>query len=47
MKEQPIDKFIGLLLVLLIIFAVFLQISTTQNTNKLKNDELIKSEQYA
>ena len=47
MKEQSIDKFIGLLLVLLIVFAVFLQISTTRNTNKLKNDELIKSEQYA
>jgi len=47
MKEQSIDKFIGLLLVFLILFAIFLQISTTQNTNKLKNDEIVKSEQYA
>jgi len=47
MREQPIDKIIGFLLVSLILFAVFLQISTTQNTNKLKNDEIVKSEQYA
>lgn len=47
MRELTIDKFIGFLLVSLILFAVFLQISTTQNTSKLKNDEIIKSEQYA
>ena len=47
MKEQIIDKFVGFLLVFLILFAIFLQISTTRNTDKLKNDELVKSEQYA
>ncbi len=47
MREQIIDKFVGFLLVFLILFAIFLQISTTRNTDKLKNDELVKSEQYA
>ena len=34
-------------MVLLIAFAVFLQISTVQSTDKLKNDEVQKTEQYA
>lgn len=41
------DKFIYALLILLIAFAVFLQISTVKSTEKLKNDQLRQSEQYA
>lgn len=47
MREQYFDKFIFFLMVLLIAFAVFLQISTVKSTEKLKNDELEKAEQYA
>lgn len=47
MKAQYFDKFILFLIILLIAFAVFLQISTIQSTEKLKNDELQKAEQYA
>jgi len=41
------DKFIYALMLLLIVFAVFLQISTFKSTEKLKNEELKQSEQYA
>ncbi len=47
MKAQYFDKFIFFLMVLFILFAVFLQISTVQSTDKLKNDEVQKTEQYA
>ncbi len=47
MRESIVDKFIGFLLISLIVFAIFLQVSTTENTKKLKNDEILKTEQYA
>ncbi|HFQ62323.1 MAG TPA: bifunctional diguanylate cyclase/phosphodiesterase [Epsilonproteobacteria bacterium] len=46
MREQYFNKFIILLIVLLIGFAVFLQISTEHSTEKLKNEEVFKAEQY-
>ena len=46
MKEQYFNKFIVLLILLLISFAVFLQISTAKSTEKLKNEEVYKAEQY-
>ena len=47
MKEQHIDKFIFFVMAILIVFAIFLQTSTINNTDKLKNDEIRKTEQYA
>jgi len=47
MRRQYFDKFIFFLMVLLIIFAVFLQITTVQSTEKLKKEEIQKAEQYA
>lgn len=47
MRGQYFDKFIFFLMVLLIIFAVFLQFSTVESTEKLKHDEIEKAEQYA
>ena len=47
MRRQYFDKFIFFLMVLLIIFAVFLQITTVQSTEKLKKEEIDKAEQYA
>ncbi len=47
MRKQYFDKFIFFLMVLLIIFALFLQIATVQSTEKLKKEEIQKAEQYA
>jgi len=47
MRSAYFDKFIIFLMALLIVFALFLQISTTQSTEKLKNDEIERAEQYA
>ena len=47
MRNAYFDKFIIFLLALLIAFVLFLQISTTQSTEKLKNDEVQRSEKYA
>jgi len=47
MRGLYIDKFIAFLMLLLIVFAIFLQVSTNKSTDKLKNDEIIKSGQYA
>ena len=47
MKKQYFDKFIFFLIVLLITFAVFLQITTVKSTDKLKEEEIKKAEQYA
>jgi diguanylate cyclase (GGDEF)-like protein len=47
MRRQYFDKFIFFLMVLLIVFAVFLQITTVQSTEKLKKEEIDKAEQYA
>jgi len=47
MRRQYFDKFIFFLMVLLIIFALFLQITTVQSTEKLKKEEIDKAEQYA
>ncbi|GIT99466.1 EAL domain-containing protein [Sulfurovum sp. TSL1] len=47
MRKQYFDKFIFFLMALLIIFAVFLQITTVQSTEKLKKEEIDKAEQYA
>jgi len=46
MKEQYLNRFISFLIVLLVMFAIFLQISTENSTKKLKNEEVIKAEQY-
>jgi len=47
MIRQYFDKFIFFLIVLLIAFAVFLQITTVKSTEKLKYEEIEKAEQYA
>ena len=47
MKRQYFDKFIFFLMVLLIIFALFLQFATVKSTEKLKKEEIKKAEQYA
>jgi len=47
MRSAYFDKFIIFLMALLIIFVLFLQISTTKSTEKLKNDEIHRAEQYA
>jgi len=47
MRDQYFDKFIFFLMAILIAFALFLQISTFKSTEKLKNDELKRAEQYA
>ena len=47
MRKAYSDKFIIFLMVLLIAFALFLQISTIKSTEKLKNDEIKRAEQYA
>lgn len=47
MKEQYIDKFLVFVMAILIVFGLFLQVSTMNNTKKLKNDEIKKSQQYA
>lgn len=47
MRRQYFDKFIFFLMGLLIIFAIFLQLTTVQSTEKLKTEEIQKTEQYA
>ncbi len=47
MKREYFDKFISFLMVLLIIFAIFLQVTTVKSTEKLKQEEIKKAEQYA
>jgi len=47
MKIKYFDKFIFFLMVLLIIFALFLQFATVKSTDKLKKEEIKKAEQYA
>ena len=47
MRQAYFDKFIVVLMILLIFFGVVLQVSTVKSTEKLKNAEIEKSEQYA
>ncbi len=47
MRRAYFDKFIIFLMVLLITFTIFLQISTIKSTEKLKKDEVQRAEQYA
>lgn len=47
MREAYFNRFIVFLMVLLIVFAVFLQISTVKSTDKLKTKEIQQAEQYA
>ncbi len=47
MRRAYFDRFIIFLMALLIVFVLFLQISTTQSTEKLKNEEIQRAEQYA
>lgn len=47
MRRQYFDKFIFFLMGLLIIFAISLQLTTVQSTEKLKKEEIQKTEQYA
>ena len=47
MIKQYIDKFVFFLIALLIIFGLFLQFATVKSTDKLKQEEIEKSEQYA
>ena len=47
MKRQYFDKFIFFLMVLLITFALFLQVTTLKSTEKLKKEEIKQAEQYA
>ena len=47
MIKQYFDKFIFFLIVLLIMFALFLQVSTVKSTDKLKTQEIKKAEYYA
>ncbi|MBT8349113.1 MAG: bifunctional diguanylate cyclase/phosphodiesterase [Sulfurovum sp.] len=46
MRSAYIDKFIIFLMFLLISFALFLQVTTVKSTEKLKNEEIKKAEQY-
>ena len=47
MRQQYLNRFIFLLMAFLIIFAGYLQYKIVDNTDKLKNEEIKKSEQYA
>ncbi len=47
MRQGYFDKFVVLLMLLLIFFAVVLQVSTVKSTEKLKQAEIEKTEQYA
>lgn len=47
MRGAYFDKFITFLMILLIIFAVFLQFSTVKSTEKLKAEEIKNAEHYA
>lgn len=47
MKRVYFDKFVIFLMFILIVFALFLQVMTIKSTDKLKNEEVKKSEQYA
>ena len=46
MREQYFNKFIIFLIILLIMFALFLQLVTQHSTEKLKQEEIFKAEQY-
>ena len=47
MRQQYLNRFIFFLMTLLVIFAVYLQYKVVESTDKLKNQEIKKSEQYA
>ena len=47
MRKAYFDKFVIFLIVLLIVFAWFLHTTAEMSTEKLKNEEIQKSEQYA
>jgi len=47
MKQPYIKRFVFFLMVLLIAFALYLQYTIVQSTDKLKNEEIKKSGQYA
>lgn len=47
MKQQYLNRFIFFVMALLVVFAVYLQYMITESTNRLKNEEVKKSEQYA
>ena len=47
MKQNYFDKFLMFLIVLLIGFTIFLQITTMENTKNLQNAEIERSKQYA
>jgi len=47
MRQRYLDKFLVFLMLMLIVFAVFLQITTVQSTQNLKNAEIEHSKLYA
>jgi len=47
MRQQYLNRFIFFLMALLVVFAIYLQYKVIESTNKLKNEEIKKSEQYA
>jgi len=47
MKHRYTDKYIFLIMGLLILFALYLQYSISKSTEKLKNEEIEKTERYA
>ena len=47
MRQVYLNRFIFLLMLLLIVFAIYLQYEIAKSTDKLKNEEIKKSEQYA
>ena len=47
MRKAYFDKFVIFLIILLITFALFLHFTVQKSTDKLKNQEIEKSEQYA
>jgi len=47
MKQQYLNRFIFFLMTLLVVFAIYLQYTIVESTDRLKNVEIKKSEQYA
>ena len=47
MKQQYLNRFIFFLMTLLVVFAIYLQYTIVESTDRLKDEEIKKSEQYA
>jgi len=47
MKQQYLNRFIFFLTILLVVFAIYLQYTIVESTDRLKDEEIKKTEQYA